>query len=208
MKIKFPFIIITLALLLVGCVIKPTLKPVSIFQVDIGKDGKMYFELVDSHRRVVIKNKTNLPGIHHDVDENNYLPSPYIEYLKKNIINNLRKSPGLVLSKSKEDAEFLTSFNLEHFDAYRETSGGAAAAGILVGGLLGAALMKENCTAEIKGIVTVSDINTGEVLCTFYPDITETVEFSMNDVKNGYRNATQQATSELIKQLIAGLANC
>ena len=208
MKIKFPIIIITLTLLLVGCVIKPTLKPVSIFQVDIGKDGKMYFELVDSHRRVVIKNKTNLPGIHHDVDENNYLPSPYIEYLKKNIINNLRKSPGLVLSKSKEDAEFLTSFNLEHFDAYRETSGGAAAAGILVGGLLGAALMKENCTAEIKGIVTVSDINTGEVLCTFYPDITETVEFSMNDVKNGYRNATQQATSELIKQLIAGLANC
>ena len=68
--------------------------------------------------------------------------------------------------------------------------------------------MKENCTAEIKGIVTVSDINTGEVLCTFYPDITETVEFSMNDVKNGYRNATQQATSKLIKQLIAGLANC
>ena len=51
-------------------------------------------------------------------------------------------------------------------------------------------------------------LKSGEVLCTFYPDVAETVEFSMNDVKNGYRNATQQATSELIKQLIAGLANC
>ena len=52
------------------------------------------------------------------------------------------------------------------------------------------------------------DDNACEVLCTFYPDVAETVEFSMNYVKNGYRNATQQATSELIKQLIAGLSNC
>ena len=208
MKRNNHIIIIAIALLFVGCTLKPTLTPVNIFQVDIGKDGKMYFELVDSHRKVVVKNKTNLPGIHHDVDENNYLPQPFVQYLEKNIIDNLKKSPGLEILNSKDGAEFLINFNLQYFDVYRETSGGAAAAGILIGGLLGAALMEETCTAEIKGVVTVQNINTGEVLCTFNPDVKESVEFKMNDLKKGYTNATQQASSELVKQIILGLANC
>jgi len=208
MKRENHLIILTIAFLFVGCALKPTLSPVSIFQVDIGKDGKMYFEFVDSHRKVVVKNRTNLPGIHHDVDENNYLPQPFVQYLKKNIIDNLKKSPGLELLNSKDGADFLINFNLQHFDVFRETSGGAAAAGILVGGLLGAALMEETCTAEIKGVVTVQDIVTGEVLCTFNPDVRETVEFRMNDAKKGYKNATQQASSELVKQIILGLTNC
>jgi hypothetical protein len=192
----------------ISCTIKPILTPVNIFQVDIGKDGKMYFELIDSHRKVVVKNRSNLPGIHHDVDENNYLPQPFVQYLEKNIIDNLRKSPGLEILNSKDGAEFFISFNLKHFDVYRETSGGAAAAGILVGGLLGAALMEETCTAEIKGIVIVKNINTGEVLCTFNSEVKESVNFSMNDAKKGYKNATQQASSELVKKIILGLTNC
>jgi len=205
---KYRHTTVLLVMLFAGCAIKPSLIPVNIFQVDIGKDGKMYFEFVDSHRKVVVKNRTNLPGIHHDVDENNYLPKPFIQYLKKNIIDNLKKSPGLEILNIKEGAEFLINFNLQHFDVYRETSGGAAAAGILIGGLLGAALMEETCTAEIKGIVTVQNINTGEVLCTFNPDVKESVEFRMNNAKKGYTNATQQASSELVKQIILGLTNC
>ena len=208
MKTNKNIIIIAIALLFVGCALKPTLTPVNIFQVDIGKDGKMYFELVDSHRKVVVKNRSALPGIHHDVDENNYLPQPFVQYLEKNIINNLRKSPGLEILNSKDGAEFLINFNLQYFDVYRETSGGAAAAGILIGGLLGAALMEETCTAEIKGVVTVQNVNTGEVLCTFNPVVKESIEFRMNDVKKGYTNATQQASSELVKQIILGLTNC
>lgn len=208
MKINNHIIVIVLALLFVGCAIKPTLSPVNIYQVDIQKDGKMYFELIDTHRKVVVKNRTNLPGIHYDVDENNYLPKPFVQYLQKNILDNLKKSPGLELLESKDGAEFLINFNLQHFDVYRVTSGGAAAAAILIGGLLGGALMEETCTAEIKGVVTISNINTGEVLCTFNPDIKESVEFRMNNVKKGYKNATQQASSELVKQIIAGLTNC
>ena len=208
MKEYANFMLIGLALLFVGCTLKPTLSPVNIHQVDIGKDGKMYFELVDSHKKVVVGDMTNLPGIHHDVDENNYLPQPFVQYLTKNIIDNLRKSPGLELLESIDGAEFFINFNLQHFNVYRETSGAAAAAGILIGGLLGAALMTETCTAEIKGIVTVSNINTGEVLCTFNSDIKEPVEMKMNQKEKGYKNATQQASSELVKQIILGLTNC
>ena len=86
MKTNKNIIIIAIALLFVGCAIKPTLMPVNIFQVDIGKDGKMYFELIDSHKSVVIKNRTNLPGLHHDVDEDNYLPVPFVKYLEENIL--------------------------------------------------------------------------------------------------------------------------
>jgi len=208
MNRKKNFIIISIIFLFVACAIKPTLRPINIFQVDIGKDGKMYFDLVDSHRKVVVKNRSNLPGIHHDVDENNYLPQPFVQYLNNNIIENLKKSPGLEILNSQDGAEFLITFNLQHFDVYRKTSGGAAAAGILIGGLLGAALMEEDCTAEIKGVVTVQNINTGEVLCIFNPNIKESAAFRMNNVKKGYKNATQKASSELVKQLILGLTNC
>lgn len=201
-------ILIGLALLFVGCTIKPTLSPINIHKVDIGKDGKMFFELVDSHKKVVAKNRNNLPGIHHDVDENNYLPQPFVQYLTKNIIDNLRKSPGLELLESKDGAEFFINFNLQYFNVYRETSGGAAAAGILIGGLLGAALMEETCTAEIQGVLTVLNGKNGALLCTFNPDIKESVDFKMNNAKNGYKNATQQASSELVKQIIVGLTNC
>lgn len=206
---KYNFmIVITVAVFLLGCTLKPTLTPIYISHIDIGKDGKMYFELIDTHNKVVLKNRTNLPGIHHDVDENNYLPLPYVEYLRKNIIENLKKSPGLELLASREDAEFLISFNLRHFDVYRETSGGAAAIKILLGGLLGAALSNESCTAEINGSVIVTNLNTGDVLCTFDTDIKETVEFNMNNFKKGYTNATQQASSELVKQIISKLTSC
>ena len=206
MKNKMP--ILLTFMILIGCAIKPELSPVSIFQVDIGKDGKIYFELNDTHAKVVPKNRTNLPGIHHDVDENNYLPEAFVPYLKNNIIRNITKSPGIDVLSSLDGAEFHVDFNLQYFDVYRETSGGAAAAAILVGGLLGAALMRESCTAEISGQVSITDINTGNVLCTFYPEVKETVEFSMNDSKTGYRNATQNAATELVKQIITGLSNC
>lgn len=196
------------SLLFVSCTIKPSLTPINIHQVDIGKDGKMFFEIIDTHQKVVVKNRTNLPGIHHDVDENNYQPEPYVEFLKKNIIENLLKSPGLEILMSKDGAEFLIQFNLQHFDVYRETSGGAAAVSILLGGLLGAALMEETCTAEIKGVVTVTDMNSDSIICSFNTNVSEKVEFRMNDVKKGYTNATQQASTELVKQIIAGLTNC
>ena len=201
-------VLLSLALFVLSCTLKPTLSPINVNQVDIGKDGKIYFELIDSHRRVVVKNRSNLPGIHHDVDENNYLPQPFVQYIDKNILNNLSKSPGLNILTTKDDADFLITFNLQHFDVFRETSGGAAAAGILIGGLLGAAIMNEKCTAQMKGVVTVSDPNSGDVLCSFETDVNEVVEFNMNDLKKGYTNATQRASSEIVKQIINGLTNC
>ncbi len=208
MKRFNPILFIGIVLVFVGCAVKPVLTPVSIFQLDIGKDGTMYFEMTDSHQRVVTANRTNLPGIHHDVDELNYLPMPLVQYLEKNIKDNLKKSPGLELLNVKEGTNFLIHFDLQHIDVYRETSGGAAAAAILVGGLLGGALMEESCIAEFKGAVSVSDTNTGEQMCTFAVDVKESASFRMNNIKKGYTDATQQALSELIKQIVTGLTNC
>ena len=203
-----PVFMVILIVLIVGCAVKPVLKPVDIFQIDIGKDGKMYFELTDSHAPVVTSNRSNLPGIHHDVDELNYLPLPLVPYIKKNIIENLQKSPGLELLESVEGSDYVIHFNLQHIDVYRETSGGAAAAGILVGGLLGAAMMEEACWAEIRGMVTVTDAQFGEQLCSFAVDVKETASFRMNDVKKGYTDATQQALMSTVKQIVSGLTNC
>jgi len=185
MKRFNPILVIGIVLVFVGCAVKPVLTPVSIFQLDIGKDGTMYFEMTDSHQRVVTANRTNLPGIHHDVDELNYLPMPLVQ-----------------------GTNFLIHFDLQHIDVYRETSGGAAAAAILVGGLLGGALMEESCIAEFKGAVSVSDTNTGEQMCTFAVNVKESASFRMNNIKKGYTDATQQALSELVKQIVTGLTNC
>lgn len=206
--VSFKMPILLCFMILIGCAIKPELSPVSIFQIDIGKDGKIYFELTDTHTKVVIKNRSNLPGIHHDIDENNYLPEAFVPYLKNNIIRNISKSPGIDILSSIDGAELHVDFNLQYFDVYRETSGAAAAANILLGGLLGAALTRETCTAQISGQVSITDLSTGNVLCTFYPEVKESVEYSMNDRKTGYRNATQNAATELVKQIITGLSNC
>ena len=201
-------ILIGFILLIVGCAVRPTLIPVNISYVDIQKDGKMFFELVDSHRKVIAKNRTNLAGIHHDVDENNFLPKPFVQYLKENIINNLKKSPGLEILNSKENAQFLISFDLQFFDVYRDTPGGSTAALLLGGALLGGALMEETCTAIIRGTVTVSDISNGEILCSFNTDITKSTEFRFNVFKPAYSEATEQATSELVKQIVLQITEC
>lgn len=164
--------------------------------------------MTDSHTPVVVSNRTNLPGIHHDVDELNYLPLPLVPYIKKNIMENMQKSSGLQLLESVEGSDYVINFDLQHVDIYRETTGGAAAAAILVGGLLGAAMMEEACWAEINGVVTVYDSQYGEHLCTFNIDVKETASFRMNDIKKGYTNATQQALLEAVKQIIGGLTNC
>ena len=52
-------ILIGFYLLVVGCAVRPELIPVNISYVDIQKDGKMFFELVDSHRKVITKNRNN-----------------------------------------------------------------------------------------------------------------------------------------------------
>jgi hypothetical protein len=69
----------------------------------------------------------------------------------------------------------------------------------------------ESCSAEIKGVLMVSNQNTNDILCNFNLDIKETVQFrhiATNDLPNAYANATQQASSKLIEQIISGLMNC
>ena len=75
---------------------------------------------------------------------------------------------------------------------------------MLVSGLF----IKENCSAEIRGTIELLDSKSNEVLCTYETDVKETIEFSMNNVKLGYKNATQDAVAELIKQIINGLQKC
>ena len=150
----------------------------------------------------------NAKPIFADVDENNFWPVPFVAYLKNNIIQNLNKSPGIELLLNKEDAQYLISFNLQHFDVYRKTSGGAAAAAILVGGLLGGAMMTEECTAIIKGELIIKEIDSGDILCRYQHDISKSSEFKMGVFKPAYSDVTQQATSELVKQLIQNLIEC
>ena len=64
--------ILLLFILFTGCALKPKLTPINISNVDIQKDGKMFFKFVDSHQKVIMKNRTNFAGTHHDVDENNF----------------------------------------------------------------------------------------------------------------------------------------
>jgi hypothetical protein len=206
---KIHHIIIISALFLVGCAVMPTLTPINLHQVDIEKDGKIYFELTDSHTKVVKNNSTNFPGIHNDIDENKFLPLPFVEYLEKNIISNLRKSPGVELLDLRDGNEFYINFNLQHFNVYRETSSFASLAKFIP--IIYLLMGSESCSAEIKGVLMVSNQNTNDILCNFNLDIKETVQFrhiATNDLPNAYANATQQASSKLIEQIISGLMNC
>jgi hypothetical protein len=207
---KINHIIIISALFLVGCAVMPTLTPINLHQVDIEKDGKIYFELTDSHTKVVKNNVTNFPGIHNDIDENNFLPLPFIEYLGKNIISNLRKSPGLELLDSRDGNEIYINFNLQHFNVYRETSSSASLAKTIpLLFLLGWGT--EYCSAEIKGVLMVSNQNTNDILCNFNLDIKETVRlrhFTNKNLATAYSNATQQVSSKLVEQIISELINC
>ena len=205
---RFIYLTLISITLFSACALKPQLSPVSIAQVDIQKKGKMYFELIDSHSQVVPKNRNNLPGMHHDVDENDFLPEPFVKFLENNIVRNLNKSKGLELVDMLEDSEFHIKFELKHFDIYRETSDGAAIANILIGGLIGGILTKEIYTAEIEGTVDILDINSKDVLCTFDANVAEKVEISYNDIIPGYKNSAQNAATELIKQIISGLQKC
>ena len=202
------FYLILFVIFMTGCSVKPNLDSISIPDVDIEKDESMYFKFNDKHIHVKVKNKTNLPGIHHDVDENNFLPLPFVDYLQNNIIANLKKSPGLVLLDSPDSASYSIELNLNHFDVYRETDGGDAAALLLVGGLIGGALMKEECFAEIESDVNIIDNSTKNILCSFDISVKTSTEFNMNYVKKGYKDSTESAVSEFIVQLLNKLKGC
>ncbi len=210
-------IIILTAILTIfnGCALKPVLSPVELVNVDINKDVRAFFEFTDSHSKVIMKNRSGLPGIHHDVNEDNYLPIPFTDYLKQNIVNNLAKSPGFQLMQHKNESDFMIQFELKYFDVYRHTSGSAAAAGILVGGLIGQAMVKEDFRAIINGEVSVLNSVLGDVLCSFSTNVEESIVVGISKtglLKSralvGYEDVTEEASSELIKQIIIGLSSC
>jgi len=208
---KINHIIIISALFLVGCAVMPTLTPINLHQVDIEKDGKIYFELTDSHTKVVNKNSTNFAGIHNDINEDDFLPIPFTKYLEQNIINNLRKSPGLELLDSRDGNEFYINFDLKNFNVYRETSSSAALTKNFFPLLYIIGMGAETCSAEISGELTVYDQETNEILCNYNITSDETVRlrhFTNKILANAYSDATRIASSKIVEQIISKLLNC
>jgi hypothetical protein len=204
--------------LFLGCTQPPLmLQSVDLYQVDIGKVGKMHLEFHDLHTKLIKNNEgTAYPGIHHDFDEELILNSTIAENLSSNIINNLGKSPDIEFVSESSTADFLLKFELQQFDVFRTTSGGSAAAQILVGGLLGGVLSNEVYTCSINSLVTISDPTSGEILCSFDVSVEENRDDvklndpwnKYNDYKEGYEKAMHSATEELVKKLLFSLSEC
>lgn len=208
---KIDHIIIISILFLTSCAIKPTLSPINIQNINIEKDGKIYFELTDSHKKVVKNNTTNFAGIHNDIDEDDFLPTPFTQYLEENIVNNLRKSPGLELLESRNGNEFYINYDLNDFNVYRETSSSASLVKNFFPILYIIGMGVETCTAEINGVLTVYDQETNEVLCDYNIKSEETVRlrhFTNKNLANAYSDATRIATSNMVEQIISRLLNC
>jgi len=208
---KINHIIIISALFLVGCAIKPTLTPINIRNINVEKDGKIYFELTNSHTKVVKNNSTNFAGIHNDINEDDFLPIPYTKYLEQNITNNLRQSPGLELLESREGNEFYINFDLNYFNVYRETSSSAAFVKSFFPLLYIIGMGVETCSAEINGELIVYDQETNEILCNYNITTEETVRlrhFTNKNLANAYSDATRIASSKLVEQIISKLLNC
>ena len=85
-------LLLIVVLLFTACAVKPTLNPINVSYIDIEKDVSMNLIFKDFHTTVAVKNRTRFPGHHRDVDENNFLPVPFVEYLRISIIDNLKKS--------------------------------------------------------------------------------------------------------------------
>ena len=96
-NLKSSHLILISIILFSSCAIKPNLSPIDIYAVNINKDANVFFEFSANHKKVTVKNKTNFAGIHHDVDENNFLPLPFTEYIKHNIISNLTSALVVVV---------------------------------------------------------------------------------------------------------------
>jgi hypothetical protein len=198
-------------LFLISCAIKPTLKPINIQNVNIEKDGNIYFELTSSHKKVIRKNTTNSAGIHNDTNEDDFLPVPFSDYLEKNIINNLMKSPGLIIVESRKANDFYVNFDLKSFNVFRETSSSAALVKSFFPLLYIIGMGVETCTAEISGDLTVYNQETNEILCDFNISTEETVRlrhFTNTNLSDAYSDATRIASSKLVEQIIFNLLNC
>jgi len=198
-------------LFLVGCAITPTLAPINIQNINIEKDGNIYFELTSSHKKVVKNNTTNFAGIHNDINEDDFLPVSFPKYLEKNIINNLMKSPGLIILESRKGNDFYVKFDLKDFNVYRETSSSAALVKSFFPLLYIIGLGVETCSAEINGDLTVYDQETNEILCDFNISSEETVRlrhFTNKNLSDAYSDATRIASSKLVEQIIFNLLNC
>lgn len=204
-------ILLVSLLFLISCAIKPTLKPINIQNVNIEKDGNIYFELTSSHKKVIRKNTTNSAGIHNDTNEDDFLPVPFSDYLEKNIINNLMKSPGLIIAESRKANDFYVNFDLKSFNVFRETSSSAALVKSFFPLLYIIGMGVETCTAEISGDLTVYNQETNEILCDFNISTEETVRlrhFTNKNLSDAYSDATRIASSKLVEQIIFNLLNC
>ena len=203
-------LLLIVLLLFAACAVKPTLTPLNMIPIDIDKEGTMGIVFQDYHAPVAVKNRSAFAGHHRDVNENNFLPVPFVEYLRISIIDNLNKSPGLILSDVQDGTNFLLEFNLWHFDVYRVTEAKDYAAKALFG-FFGAAMVEEECIAEIKSDVKVIDNSTGEVVCSFQLDIrSEAIlnPFEWTWPRDGYADATVSAVNDLVVQLLNGLRSC
>ncbi len=130
LKQNYKLLLLILIFSFTGCItIVPELKEYTYDSSKVDFKGNVYIEFIDNHTIMNDKayqsdiERNILPGEKRELDESKFKPDPFIDFYRKNIIENIENIPRVKLVYRKNEADYYIKINLNNFSAKRDLPG-------------------------------------------------------------------------------------